>query len=313
MKPASLLVVAVMTLAAASSATAGKVRTWTDASGKYTIDASLVAFNESDVVLERASDKQLGTVPIDKLSEQDKEYLKTKDAVDSAKELTGAMQRWKLSNGMEVVGRLVDFGRKQIVLRRSRGTMYVNDRAYQNLPPIYQKIIPLIVRHAGNKVDDADMLETWLSSRGGRPQTFTVDGVVLELENGDEYGIPFFMFSPQDLEVLQPGWETWLAAHEKQDYAARQHEALRLQTEAADYQRQRDAQDRRRIAELQLGLTAVEAGVTSMWEVTLYPQPGNPGPPLWVTGFARNSRDASYQALAKHPGYIVGPVRRVSN
>ncbi|WP_425396168.1 SHD1 domain-containing protein [Aeoliella sp.] len=313
MKIATLLLAATVTLAAATSATAGKVRTWTDSSGKYTIDATLVAFNEKDVVIERASDKQLGTVPIDKLSEKDKEYLKTKEAIDSAHEVTGGMQRWTLKDGLEIIGRLVDYGRKEIVLRRSRGTVYVNDRAFQNLPAIYQKIIPLIVQHAGNGVTDARSLEQWLASRRGAPQTFTVDGVVLEMENGDEYGIPFFMFSDKDLDVLQPGWDKWLAAHEKANHEARQHEALRLQTEAAQYHQEREAQERRRIAEMQLGLQAVEAGVTSVWEVTLYPEPGNPGPPLWVTGFARDSRSASYQALAKHPGYTVGPVRRVSN
>lgn len=311
MKPATLLIAAILSLALATAATAGKVRTWTDASGKYSLDAALVAFNETNVVLERASDKQLGTIPVDKLSEKDKEYLKTKEAVDEANELTGAMQRWTLSNGLEVIGKMVDYAHKEIVLRRSRGKVYVNDRVFQNLPPIYQKIIPLVVQHSGNQVSDFSTLERWLASRRGAPQTFTVDGVILEMEDGDEYGIPFFLFSPKDRDILEAGWDEWLAANTDQDHVARQEEALRLQTEAAYYQQQR-ARDRH-IAELQLGLNAVQAGVTSMWEVTLYPEPGNPGPPLWVTGFARNSRDASYQAMAKHPGYIVGPVRRVSN
>jgi len=37
-------------------------------------------------------------------------------------------------------------------------------------------------------------------------------GCTVELENGDQYGVPFLFFSDADLEVLRPGWERWLAA-----------------------------------------------------------------------------------------------------
>ena len=294
----------------ATNSLAGQVRTWTDSTGKYTIDATLIAFDESHIVIERASDKALGTVDIDKLSEADQQYLETKEAVDEASELSGKLQQWTLRNDLQVNGRLVDYARKKVVLRRTRGKIYVNDRNFDNLPEVYQRIIPQMVAEAGNKVTDKRTLTSWLASRKGEPQEFVVDGVVLELENGDEYGLPFFLFSEADIEVLRPGWDAWLAANN--DFDEKQEEALKLQVEAARYRQQQQQDYSNHIAELQLGMQAVEAGVTSVWEVTLYPAAGNNGPPLWVTGFARDSRDATNLALQKYPGYIAGPVRRVS-
>lgn len=305
-----LLLVVGLLLVLTRPATAGAVRTWTDSTGKYTIEASLIAFNDHQVIIERASDKELGAVDVDKLSDADREYLATQEAVKAANDRTGELQRWTLANSLQVNGRLVDYAHREVVVRRSRGKVYVNDRVLGNLPPIYQRIIPQIVANAGNKVTDEPSLTRWLSARSGKPQTFTVDGVVLELENGDEYVVPFFMFSHEDLNILQVGWDEWLAAHSSDNHKARQQEALQLQVEAARYHKNQEQQQR--IAEMQFGLQAVDAGVTSMWEVTLYPARGNSGQPLWVTGFARDSRSATEQALAKHPGYVAGPVRRVS-
>jgi hypothetical protein len=311
MKRLSQLYASLVVLTTIASASAADYRTWTDTSGKYTLNAALVGMNNSHVVLERESDKGLGSIAIDQLSEADQKYLQTEEATKAATTATGGMQKWSLKDGTEIVGRVVTYGRKEIVLRRTRGRIYVNDRALSNLPEFYQKIIPLIVAHAGNQVSDERTLVQWLSSRRGGPESFTVDGVVMELEDGDEYAIPFFLFSDKDLAILRPGWEQWLSAYEQKDAAAREQQELRLQTEAAYHQQQQDAAQQRRIAQLQLGFTAVAAGVTSVWEVTLIPEPGNPGPPLWLSFFARDSRSAAMQAMAAHPGYSVGPIRRV--
>ncbi|MEX2306602.1 MAG: hypothetical protein WD738_03370 [Pirellulales bacterium] len=76
--------------------------------------------------------------------------------------------------------------------------------------------------------------------------------------------------------------------------------------------RQRNEQLDRQIAMMQLNLEAAQAGVTSLWEVTLYPARPNAGPPLWVVVPGRNSAQATANALAQHPGYVAGPVRRDS-
>jgi hypothetical protein len=112
------------------------------------------------------------------------------------------------------------------------------------------------------------------------------------------------------LKVLKPGWEKWLAAHRSNDSSAQEDRAFLLQSLAAA--RFRDQQVQREIATLQLKLQAVQAGLTSLWEVTLYPAQGQGGPPLWVVMPGRDSRQATDAALQQNPGYVVGPVRRVA-
>src|SRR3954467_299164 len=80
-------------------------RIWTDSTGKYSIEANLIAFNESTVILQRP-DHQLGQVPIDKLSQADREYLKSKEAGDAAKKVSGASQTWTLRTGEKLIGRV---------------------------------------------------------------------------------------------------------------------------------------------------------------------------------------------------------------
>src|SRR6266480_2136517 len=88
-------------------------RVWTDSTGKYSIEANLIAFNDSTVVLQR-DDHQLGQVPIDKLSQTDRDYLKGKEASDAVKKVSGATQTWTLRTGEKVLGRVVGFAQKQM-------------------------------------------------------------------------------------------------------------------------------------------------------------------------------------------------------
>lgn len=90
----------------------------------------------------------------------------------------------------------------------------------------------------------------------------------------------------------------------------RDDQAFHLQSLAAAYQR--DQQVNQRIAMMNLNLQAVQAGITSAWEVTLYPNAGNPYPPKWVVTYGRNSLIATQEALRGNPGYYAGPVRKVS-
>ena len=66
-------------LAVACLAMAAEARVWTDSTGRYTLDANLVAYNENTVVLQRA-DHEMVAVPVEKLSDQDREYLKSNEA-----------------------------------------------------------------------------------------------------------------------------------------------------------------------------------------------------------------------------------------
>jgi len=141
------------------------------------------------------------------------------------------------------------------------------------------------------------------------PRTFQVDGIVMELRDGNEYTIPFVLFSPRSLERLRGGWESWLAAHQSDNYDARDDESFRLQATAAEIIRNQERA--RQIAIAQLNLDLIRSGITSVWEVSLFPLPGNPAPPRWVMVQAPNSLQATNIALQQHPGFRAGPVRRI--
>lgn len=284
-------------------------RTWTDITGKYTVDAELIGYTEKQVILQR-TDHHLAAVDVEQLSQADKDYLATEEARLAAAELTKKPQTWTTRSGVAIIGKVVDYASKQVIIQRRRGKVYVNDRVFDNLPEVYQRIVPLVVGHfEENAVKDKKTLIGWLTHKKGAPQTYQCDGVVLEMSNGDEYAIPFFLLSESDLSLLKPGWKKWTETDK--DYQARKAASTELQSLAAA--QRNDAKVTQQIARLQLGLQAVEAGVTSLWEVTLYPGRGVAGPPLWVVVPGRDSRVATASALKRNPGYVAGPVRRVSN
>ena len=292
----------------AAQAGPAAARKWTDVSGKYSIEAELIAFDDDTVIFQRP-DHQLGEIALDKLSEADRKYLESQEAAELSGKVTGAMQTWKMADGMNVEGRIVDFIQRDVTIQHRRGKLFVNDRRYNNLPEIYQKIVNKIVAHfEGVEVNDRKELNRWVARQNGKPRTFNCQGVVLELANGDEYAVPFFLFSKEDLALLQPGYADWKTS--QSDYEAHQDAAMRLQALAAA--RMRDQQVDRQVAQMQLAMSAVTAGITSFWEVTLYPGRGTPGRSIWVVVPGRNSRDAVNAALSRNPGYTAGPVRKVS-
>lgn len=296
--------------ASGPASSTAEARLWTDASGNYSLEAELVAFNERSVVLQRA-DHELVAFPLDKLSDQDREYLASAEAREAEKAWTDGVQTWTLRNGTKIVGRLVDYARRDVTIQRRRRRIYANDRVLDNLPEFYQQVVPAIVAHFENLPRaDRRALQTWVARQEGRPTSFKVEGVVLETENGDEYGVPFFLFSDSDLAVLKPGWNEWLAARGGANVGVQEDQSFLVESLAAA--RHRDQQVQREIALMQLQLQAVQAGLTSLWEVTLFPTAGQEGPPLWVVVPGRDSRQAVQNALQDHPEYVAGPVRRVS-
>jgi hypothetical protein len=285
-----------------------QAREWTDPSGKYAIEAELFAFDEDRVVLQRA-DKDLGMLRIEDLSEQDREYLKSKDAEGINNKNLKQTQTWTTTSGLKLVGRVVDYARGDLVIQRRRGRTYVNDRRLDRLPQLYQQLLPKVIQHFEEvEIPDNRALQNWVRSLGGQPRTFQVEGVILEMEDGDEYAIPFFVFAEQDRKVLKPGWSSWRAVQD--DYEQRADHAFRLEALAAAYFRNQEM--KRQIALANLNLQAIRAGLTSAWEVTLHPVPGNPSPSRWVVSLGRNSAQATAAALQNNPGFVAGPVRRIS-
>lgn len=297
-------------LFAAAGAAAAMARTWTDSTGRYTLDADLIAFSDTTVVVQRA-DHELVAVPIEQLSAKDRDFLTSPQGGQLAQSASGGEQIWNLRDGTKLVGRIVDYTSRDITIQRRRGRIYVNDRVFDNLPEFYQQLLPQVVAQTEQlQRTDRRALEAWLVRQRGEPRTFHVNGVVLEMQNGDEYSVPFNLFSDADLKLLRPGWSEWLSAQKTNDYRMQDDKAFLLRSLAAA--RQRDREVHREIALMQLKLQAVAAGVTALWEVTLYPIAGHSRPPLWVVVPGRDSRQATAAALEQNPGYVAGPVRRVA-
>lgn len=288
-----------------------EARQWQDATGKYSVVGDLIAHNAEQVVIKRKNGR-LVAMKLDDLSEKDREYLRSKEAEAETQARADRLQTWTFRHGYQASGRLVDYIHRDVVFAPRRGHIYVNDRPLENLPDVYQLIARRIVGH----FEDSDFetnrdLDKWFDKKGNQPRKYSVDGVVLELENGDEYAVPFFMFSDTDQELLKPGWERWNQAQE--DDAVKAKERFLLEAQARGYeQQQRQAQQQMQIAQVELALLAAAPGGVELWEVGLYPRPGMNAYPLSVVVPGANSNVARAQALQRYPGYVAGEVRRVS-
>ena len=288
-------------------------REWIDSTGLYSVKATLIAYNESSVILkvdQKANPKShdLLAIPIDKLSTPDREFLSSKEAEQTHSDMENA-QTWTMKNGMTVIGRVVDYARRDVTIQRRRGKVYVNDHLQTNLPEIYQKFIPKIVEHFDNvQLPDDKSFNDWMVKQKATPRTFHCEGVILEFENHEEYAFPFFFFSDKDMKMLQPGWEKWLEYAE--DHERQEKESFYLQSQAMEYQRNQEATQK--MAMMQLEFLAVGAGITSLWEVYLEPGPRVRGYPQVVVVPARDSDQASYLAMQKYPGYDLASVRKLA-
>ena len=298
-------------IGSASVAAAAADRSWTDSTSKYCVEASLIAFDEERAVLKKEN-HELIAIPLARLSKEDREYLKSKEAAEQVRRAADQMQTWIMHSGIEVVGRVVDFGRKDVTIQRRRGRLYVNDRLFDNLPQVYREMLPKIVAHFEKiDIDGRSGLDSWVLQQRGAGRTFICEGVILELKNGDEYGFPFFLFSAEDRKVLQPGWERWLAAEQSvETRSERERQRLLLQSAAQAYQQDRLANQQ--ITLLQLDLLAAASGLVDLWQVQLLPRPGVLSPPLSVVVPSRDSRAATQEALLRNPGFTAGAVSRVA-
>ncbi|MCU0719565.1 MAG: hypothetical protein MUC83_07665 [Pirellula sp.] len=296
----------------------GGSREWSDSTGTLKIRGTLLAADESEVVIKldkKEKGRELLAVAITDLSAADREFLKTQEA-ESELKLDGEKHAWELKNGLKVFGRAVSFVRKDVVMQRRRGKLYVNDRPMDNLPEVYQKMIPYVVGYFEKTTFETKrQFDDWVISQRNKINTYPCEALMIEFPNGDEYGVPLFFFSESVLERLKPAYEKWQSdtkaklSEDEQSERQRQND-LYLQSHAAAYQQQQ--QEMMQIAKLQLLMNSVSAGATDLWEVYMYPGPGTFGYPISVVVAGRNSQQASQLALQNNPGHIVGPIRKVA-
>ena len=297
-------------------------RNWSDSTGNYKFEGKIIARDDNRVVIEK-KDKSLLSVELSQLSKSDLEYLeKNKEKhLDSAHEI----QEWHLENGVTIKGAVVEYGSRTVELRKRRGKIYVNDKLISNLPELYQQIIPLLVAKT-EKVDISKHPNSWKKELRGATKKYQAEGVMLEVENGDLYTIPLFMFTQQDRRILEPGLDSWAKSH-PDAHVERDIHSLNLRARALANKGQKSKKGRntsptggsttratsgsdtrskeetekeelRRVARLQLQLQAYDAGLFALWEVTLQAPNGE-----WRTVVVpgRNSAQAQQNARAEYP------------
>lgn len=310
-----LTLLATTTIAATNEAITVDKREWVDSSGLLVIEGSLMGFDEETVIIKTNGEdgEELVSLPLANLSDDDKEYLKSREANAAMAKSIEQEQIWTLESGIKALGRVVEFVKADVTVKRRLGKIYVNDQRFENLPEVYQRIVPRIVGHFENEnIETEQELLDWLVVLKSRPKTYAVEGVKLEFENGDMYSFPFFLFAAQDKAFLKDGFDRWEAATE--DEVKKQQEAMYLEAEARQYkmQQQQEQAQNARVQQMQLQLLAVAADVTDMWEVELIPGPNVYGPVTSMVVVAQNSAQAMQIAANNNPGYGVGAVRKLN-
>jgi hypothetical protein len=288
------------------------VREWTDATGRFLVRGDLLAVN-SDTVVIRRRNGTLVAVELKDLSEEDQKIAAERrseiEGSEPRPEALGELQTWTSRRGFEVKGRIVSFGRRDIELRRMSGFVTVNGIAFSRLPAFNQMVVLQIVAEFDDPAVTTEQdLNRWAAKLGTEPKTFTVEGVLLRLEDGTDLAVPFFMFSEHDLYALRPGYEQWKDATASEE--ARQREDFLLSVQAEQHNRAQ--QESRQIEMMKLNLMAAATGVTTIWEVALVPAPGVFARPLSVMVSARDSLQAQQMALAQNPGYVINWTRSLS-
>jgi SLA1 Homology Domain 1 (SHD1) protein len=305
------------------SASAVQAREWTDSTGKYKVKAELVDFDDATVVMRRVPDGELLAVPLDRLSKADQDYLESAEDTQSQKAGKKGHHVWTLRDGRRVTGRLLRYGRGTMTIGRSLGKVLVTVTPDDpdTEPPVVQKpvreisdwnlymILKVVSKQEqGVTVNTLTELESWFTKLKGQTRDYKLQGVVLELENQEQFAVPFFLFSEKDLTYLEPGWKEWsgideaYAEEEQIRQAEQQKQSLYLRAREREFQRDQNQQ---------MLVNYLVFGV-GQWEVQLIPNPGVAAGPTSVIVPGRNSNDARREAMMRYPNFNVGIIRNVS-
>ena len=92
MSPAkSLSVLITLSLFVLNTIAHGQERTWTSQNGKFSVAGTLVEQNDSSVKLKRSDNGKVVTVPLEKLSESDRDFLRSNSAKGSSTKSAGSI------------------------------------------------------------------------------------------------------------------------------------------------------------------------------------------------------------------------------
>jgi SLA1 homology domain 1, SHD1 len=281
------------------SGSSALAREWTDATGKVKQEGDLVDFDGHLAVLKKG-DGHLVAIPVEKLSQADQEFLASKLAKDEMKSQGSKDRTWTMTNGIKVSGRVLKYGRKELVLTRKESKLWALDKPWSDLNE-WQKYVILQIASKGEKREfkTEKQLESLLVARKGEPLVYPVEGVMIELEDGELFAAPFFLFSEKDLAVLEPGWKAWVAA--EKDEQRREEQSMMLRSVANEYQKNKEIEHK-------IQLLHAASDWFDLWEVTLSDSKGNM---VRVVVPARDSRSAQMAALLQHPKGTIQQTRKV--
>ncbi|QDS92171.1 hypothetical protein FF011L_09080 [Roseimaritima multifibrata] len=299
---------------------AEETRQWTDASGKFRVEAELLAADKNLVVLEK-DDGDLIAVRRAQLSEPDRQYIQQSDAAAKASSAPRIDSEWKLNDGEVVAGRLMGFGRQELSIKRELGDLWINDHRLEDLPTAYRKVLPNVVAAIDQKpIGSLEALEKHLAEHGGGPYKYTVSGVQLELKEWGVITIPLALLTEKEAEEVRPGFARWQAAQQEDVSEEDRYETTsreRLALNSRDRQRRRyqaagqQAWQQRQMRMLELGLLAADAGVTDIWQVEVIP-PNSYGYGRMVVVSAQNSSFARRKVAQQFPGWMIGAIAKRS-
>lgn len=285
-----------------------QAREWSTPGGHYKVDAEAVAFNDKTVVLKKTTG-QLVAVELSELCDADQEYMKTAEAKDAYAKSVDQMQTWTAADGLKVRAKVLAYGRKDLVVNRQLGKVHINGQRFSKYDPLRQKLILRILSQLESQsFEDERSLETWAKTLGATSKTYPLEGVLMQLESGDEIGVPFFLLRKEEQQLLEPGWNMWLKDEENAE--SQKRESLMVQAQAMEYQR--DRQQQQQIETVKLNLLATATGLISIWEVIMEPNQGNYGRRTSVYVPASNSEIARQTAMQQYPGYRLVGIRRAS-
>lgn len=286
-------------------------REWTDATGQYSWKADLFAASE-DLAILRDRKGKLHAVQIKELSEADRKVV-NKYLKDDESQVSQDVHTWTMASGLKVKGTVLGYKSGPVEVANRNGVPYVNRKRFRELDPVYQTmVIKIVAASESEDLETEEDFKKWARTLRREKRTIQVDGVLMKLHGGEEYAVPLFLFSKPDREALENGWRQWSA--DKATEEQRAYEDALVRAEAQQYQQQEEQKTRKQeqIQMMHLGLLAVDAGLTSLWEVQLMPPRGAYGRPVRVVVPANDSQQARQAALQKYPGYVPGASRQVS-
>lgn len=323
---------------AAATLHLAKARTWTDATGRYKVNAKFITADDDQVVLED-HDGDLTVVRRDELSTPDREWVKrhlsrkkpndahrggntrTRNTEKPSHQESNATAnnrdaKWVLRDGKIVTGVLIGFGTQTLVVERNRGQVFLGHKLLSEYPTAFSQVIPEIVAKADNvELSDVSTLEEHLADLGGGPLSYDVSGVQILLDSGETLTIPMSLLDTHEASEVAPGFARWKAAQAEGVPLVERTESSQLERLLLDtYQRRPLPPEsaNRKVRLMQLKLLAADAGVTDIWEVVLHS--GKPYTyPYSVVVAAENSAIAQERALLQYPAWRAITARKLSH